>query len=176
MGYSIDAGIELSVDNVTWYQITDDNRQPIKVEYDVIEKTSRMADGTLRRYTVARKHKFSTSWQNTWSSTANTSDNNKGGAWLKSFYEANVFFPIYIRLSIASVNTQNISTTSGFIPTEIQSSAQHYTSGDTYIPSQFAKLSGNMTYYGFITGFSFEVAKRNIKYDFVNMTFEFTEI
>ena len=65
MSYSINAGIEVSVghdisDNPTtdpaqmiWYNLTDDNRQPVKLGYEVIEKTNRMADGTLRRYVVA---------------------------------------------------------------------------------------------------------------------------
>lgn len=176
MSLSINAGLELSIDNSNWFNITDDNRQPIKIAYEVIEKTSRMADGTLRRYVVARKHKITASWQNTWSSTANTSDGNKGGAWLKSFYEANAFIPIYVRLTIASVNTQNISTTTGFTPTETAASQYLYTNTDTYVPSLFANQSSNMTYYGFITSFDYEVSKRNIKYDFVNINLEFTEI
>lgn len=176
MSSLINAGFEVSLDNTTWYYITDDNRQPIKIAYEVIEKTSRMADGTLRRYVVARKHKITASWQDTWSSTANTSDGNKGGAWLKSFYEANAFVPIYVRLTVASVNTQSISTTSGFTPTEVVASPYVYTNTDTYVPSFSANQSGNMTYYGFITNFDYEVSKRNIKYDFVNINIEFTEI
>jgi len=176
MSYAINAGFEISLDNSTWYYITDDNRQPIKISYEVIEKTSRMADGTLRRYVVARKHKITASWQNTWSSTSNTTDGNKGGAWLKSFYEANTFVPVYIRLSVASVNTQNISATTGFNPTETSVAQTSYNSADTYVPSIFANKSSNMTYYGFVTSFDYEVTKRNYKYDFVNINIEFTEI
>lgn len=176
MSSLINAGFEVSLDNTTWYYITDDNRQPIKIAYEVIEKTSRMADGTLRRYVVARKHKITASWQNTWSNTANTTDGNKGGSWLKSFYEANAFVPIYVRLTIASVNTQNISTTSGFTPTEVVASPYVYTNTDTYVPSYVANQSTNSTYSVFITSFDYEVVKRNKDFDLVNINIEFTEI
>jgi hypothetical protein len=177
MSYSLNAGIEVQgpLDNI-WYSITDDNRQPIKIVYEVIEKTNRMADGTLRRYVVARKHKISSSWQNTWSSTSNTSDGNKGMAWLKSYYEANIFIPINIRLTIASANTQNISTSPGFTPTETITNSYQYNSADTYIPSIVANQSSNMTYNVFITSFDYEILKRNKNFDLVNVNIEFTEI
>ena len=176
MTYAINAGLAVSTDYVNWYYITDDNRQPIKITYETVEKSSRMADGTLRKFVIARKHKITTSWQNTWSSSANTTDGTKGAAWLKSFYEANVFVPIYVRLSVASVNTQNIPTTSGAVITETVANSYSYTNGDTYIPSLFAKNSTNMVYHGFMTSFDYEVSKRNLKYDLVNMSIEFTEI
>ena len=186
MSYQLNAGVQLSVDynptnnSGTWYSITDDNRQPIKIGYEVIEKTNRMADGTLRRYVVARKHKITSSWQNTWSSSAVTSDGKKAGAWLKSFYEANVFIPIYLRLTVASVGTQNINTTSGFIPgvqgVESQTSSYSYSNNDTYVPSYVANQSTNMIYNVFITSFDYSVSKRNKSYDFVDISIEFTEI
>jgi hypothetical protein len=197
MSYQLNAGVQLSVDydpigkTGNWYSITDDNRQPIKIGYEVIEKTNRMADGTLRRYVVARKHKITSSWQMTWSSSAMTSDNKKGGAWLRSFYEANVFIPIYVRLTVASVGTQNINTTTGFIPgiqgVESPSGYYHssnrdtyvpysYSSSDTYVPSYVANQSTNMIYNVFITSFDYSVNKRNKSYDFVDISIEFTEI
>jgi len=176
MSYSINSGIEVSIDNSTWYKLTDDNRRPIKVAYEVIEKTNRMADGTLRRYVIARKHKITSSWQNVWSKTANSSDGNYAGAWMKSFYEANVFIPIYVRLTIASTNTQNINTTDGFIPTETVATNYVYTNGDTYVPSYVANNSNNMTYNVFMTAFDYEVVKRNKDFDLVNINIEFTEI
>lgn len=160
----------------TWYSITDDNRQPIDISYEVIEKTNRMADGTLRRYVVARKHKITTSWQSSWSATAQTSDGAKGLAWLKSYYEANVFVPINIRLTAGSVKTQNISTSPGFSPTETVTTPFQYNSADTYIPSIVANSSTNMTFNVFITAFTYNVVKRNKNFDLVDVTIEFTEI
>jgi hypothetical protein len=63
--YSSSAGLTIALASAptTTYQLTDHNRQPIKLDYEIIEKANRMADGTLRKYVVARKKKFSTSWQ-----------------------------------------------------------------------------------------------------------------
>lgn len=177
MSYSLNAGIELQ-DPVTgeWYQITDDNRQPIKITYEVIEKTNRMADGTLRRYVVARKHKVTASWQSTWSSTTQTSDGGKGMAWLMSYYEGNVFAPVFLRLTAASVNTQDLSSRPfGPIPETI-TTPYNYNPADTYVPSIVANSSDNLTYHVFITNFDYEVVKRNKNFDLVNVNIEFTEI
>lgn len=171
MAHILNAGIEIQGFDGTWYQLTDDNRQPIKIGYEVIEKTNRMADGTLRRYVIARKHKITASWQNVWSLSSMTSDGKKAGAWIKSFYEANVFIPINVRLTVSSMNTQNISTTSGFIP-----GTAGVETTDTYIPSLTANNSGNMVYNVFITSFDYEVVKRNQNFDMVNINIEFTEI
>lgn len=52
-----------STDNgVTWNKITDHNRSPLSISVERIEKKNRMADGTLRRYTVAKKRTFSMDW------------------------------------------------------------------------------------------------------------------
>jgi len=172
MSHILNAGVDVQGADGNWYSLTDDNRQPIKIAYEVIEKTSRMADGTLRRYVIARKHKITASWQNVWSKSSMSSDAGKAGAWIKSFYEANVFIPINVRLTVASMNTQNISTTSGFVPGGVGG----YETSDTYIPSLTANSSGNMVYNVFITSFDYEVVKRNKDFDLVNINIEFTEI
>ena len=105
MAYQIKAGIAVSLDNATWIYLTDHNRQPVKIVFEVIEKTNRMADGTLRRYVIARKHKISTSWKMLPSKTAETVDGNKSGSWMQSFYEANVFVPVYVKLINAQIVT-----------------------------------------------------------------------
>jgi hypothetical protein len=154
---------------MVWYQLTDDNREPIKISYEVIEKTNRMADGTLRRYVIARKHKITASWANVWSKSTISTDygTNKGkaGAWLRSFYEANVFVPIYVKIIASSETTQNLQTSTPFVPNE-----------DTYVQPFNASSSANMVYNVFMTQFDYEVLKRNRDYDMVNMNIEFTEI
>lgn len=45
-----------------WVKVTDHNRAPIDVAVERIETKERMADGTLRRYVVAKKRSWSTSW------------------------------------------------------------------------------------------------------------------
>jgi len=47
---------------VAWRKITDHNRSPISIDTERIENKKRMADGTLRRYVVAKKRSWSCSW------------------------------------------------------------------------------------------------------------------
>jgi len=176
----LQTGIQVSLtgDAGTWYKLTDHNRQPIHVTYDVVEKTNRMADGTLRRYVVARKHKFTASWSLVPSLTEQTVDykstdsySGKAGAWMKSFYEANVFVPIKVRIISAGLTTQNINSTEGFPPDE-----------NTYYSSfQAPTDADNPVYTAYITNFDYEVVKRNAGgrgkgFDLVNITIEFTEV
>jgi hypothetical protein len=171
----IQSGIQVSLDGTTWYKLTDDNRDPFKIAYEVIDKTSRMADGTLRRYVVARKHKITTSWKLTTSWTPETSDyksgdttTGKGGAWIKAFYEANVFNPVYVKI----INAGETVPTSGSYPDE----TTYYSSKDA------ATDTDNKTYITYITAFDYEVVKRAVGgtkstgRDLVNITIEFTEV
>jgi hypothetical protein len=159
----INSGLAVSVDNgTTWYNLTDDNRQPIKITFEVIEKTNRMADGQLRRYVIARKHKLSTSWQMVASKTALTSDLGKAGAWMQSFYEANVFTPVLVKLTSSQINPVT-ELVAGQVPDE-----------DTYYKSAKEVVADRYTTY--ITNFDYEVVKRNREYDLVNINIEFTEV
>jgi hypothetical protein len=49
-------------DGNTWNKITDHNRQPIAVAPMRIENSNRMANGTLRRYVVAKKKEWTITW------------------------------------------------------------------------------------------------------------------
>jgi len=62
MAYALQAGIHVSIDKVTWFKLTDHNRQEISINPTVIEKENRMANGTLRKFIVAKKDIISTSW------------------------------------------------------------------------------------------------------------------
>lgn len=43
-------------------KVSDHNRAPLQVSYEFIERKARMAKGTLRKYQVAKKRTWSTSW------------------------------------------------------------------------------------------------------------------
>jgi hypothetical protein len=63
MGWKENAIMYWSSDNgTTWSKISDHNRDPLSVGWTRIERKNRMADGTLRRYTVGKKRTFSTGW------------------------------------------------------------------------------------------------------------------
>lgn len=172
MAHLLHAGIAVSTDGTTWYRLTDDNRSPIKINFEVIEKTSRMADGTLRRYVVARKHKISMSWQAITSLSTQTSDYVAGtsgyaGAWLRSFYEANVFVPVKVKLIISKVTTSNDPTYGAFVVDDNTYKSAFYIDKTGGVPDQYDT---------YITNFDYEVLKRSSTHDIVNMTLEFTEI
>lgn len=68
--------------------ITDHNRSELTIDVERIEKKQRMADGTMRKYIVADKRTFSTSWQNLPHSSSYTVDGFWGARQLKTFYDA----------------------------------------------------------------------------------------
>jgi hypothetical protein len=83
--YPITQGVELSLnyDPSTgygdWYKLSDHNRQPIGISYDLIEQADRMANGTLRKYVVARKFKITADWQDFPTLDSNLVDYNGSG-------------------------------------------------------------------------------------------------
>jgi hypothetical protein len=169
----IQSAIQVSLDQTTWYKLTDHNRDPFKIGYEVIDKTSRMADGTLRRYVIARKHKVTASWKMTTSLDSDAVDYNssdsttgKAGAWMRAFYEANVFNPVYIKL----INAADDLPISG-----------NYPNTATYNSSFDAPASAEI-YQTYITSFDYEVVKRGLSgnisagRDLVNISIEFTEV
>lgn len=68
--------------------ITDHNRSPLSVSNERIEKSNRMANGTLRKYVVADKRTFEVSWEMIPKSTAKTVDGYWGGDAMETFFYA----------------------------------------------------------------------------------------
>jgi hypothetical protein len=64
MSWQNNAIMYWSTDQTTWNMISDHNRDTLQISVDRIENSNRMANGTLRRYTVAKKREFSTTWSN----------------------------------------------------------------------------------------------------------------
>lgn len=158
MAYPISAGIELSLDGSTWYKLTDHNRKEIQSSFELIESQSRMANGKMRKYVVAKKNKFSTNWSYIPTKTAETVDGNKSAAWLDAFYKANAGLPIYVKFISSEIDP---APTAGAIPSD----------------SNFkTSTTGSQTYNVFITDFSTTLMHRTTVSDYVTMNIEFTEI
>lgn len=157
MAYAINAGIEISLNNSTWYKLTDHNRSDIEIGSELIEKSSRMANGTMRKYVIAKKNTISTSWSRVPSQTTYTVDENKSSEWLEAFYNANVGMPIYVKVTRAKETTPS----TGVAPNEA---------------TRATSLTATTIYQAFITSFSTTVVWRTPDRDFVNMNIEFTEI
>src|SRR5689334_1520192 len=62
MAWTDNALMFWSTNGTAWNKITDHNRSPLDIDYERIEKKSRMVEGTLRRYSRAKKRTFSVSW------------------------------------------------------------------------------------------------------------------
>lgn len=157
MAYAIDAGIQISLNNSTWYKLTDHNRSEIQISQQVIERSSRMANGTMRKYVVAKKNVIGVSWERVPSQTTYTVDGNKSSEWLEAFYNANVGMPIYVKITRAKETTPS----TGSAPNE---------------STRVTSSTGTTTYQAFITNFSTSVTWRTADRDFVSMNIEFTEI
>lgn len=67
-------------------KVTEHNRAPLDVSWDSIETSQRMIDGTLRKWVVARKRTWSTSWDMVPHSNIRTVDGGWGGEEMKAFY------------------------------------------------------------------------------------------
>jgi len=82
------AGAALFIQDVdnAWQQLTEHNRSPIAIDTERIEKTSRMANGSLRKLFIADKKSISTSWSMVPSYTTMTVDGGWGAENIKDFY------------------------------------------------------------------------------------------
>jgi hypothetical protein len=157
MAYRIEAGVQVSLDGVTWYKLTDHNRSKIQVNPTLIESQQRMANGTMRKYVIAKKTTISTSWEMIPSKSSMTVDANRSSAWLDSFYMANAGIPIKVKI----VSSGNTDVEAGNYPS------------DTTFQSALTKYD---VYSVYITKYSSTVRHRNVTGDYVDMEIEFTEI
>lgn len=112
--------------NPIGYTLTDHNRQPLQISYETIENSARMANGTLRRYITANKKKIAISWDMVPAGGGYTfaADSNLGAAWLKSFYEENIYKPVWVKLTYAEegwrfANTQAANRSSNNMSTNV---------------------------------------------------------
>jgi hypothetical protein len=149
MAYFLEAGIQVSLDNVNWQKLTDHNRDPIDISTEVIETQARMANGRMKKYVVAQKNTISVSWNYVPSKTSETADLNHGAAWIESFYRSNVGSPIYLKV----------------VASELNSSGNFVTA-----------KTGSEVYTVFMNSFSKTIVNRTRISDYVNMSIDFTEV
>jgi len=171
MSYSINAGLSLSADGgTTWYDLSDHNRQPIQYAPQRIEQVQRMANGTMRKFVVANKAIYDTSWQALPSATQTitsqsgvsltsykpTVDGKMGAGFMKAFYDKYVFQPILLKLTFAIDNA----------------------TGTGHVPSQSASplTSNHQILTVFMTDFKYTINKRLTLIDYIDVSMQFTEV
>lgn len=174
--FQLAQGVQISVDNTNWYSLTDHNRQPISITYTLVEQSDRMANGTFRKYVIGRKFVIKVDWKDVPTLDSNLVDwdgNTFGPAWIKSFYEANSFNPIYVRFNFAKDQGYITGTPT---PNTIPDSTTYRDTKATGI------AQSGQTYNAFMTTFTYEISSRmpgtssSTGYDYVNLSIEFTEI
>lgn len=92
--------------------LSDHNRTELNVDVERIETVKRMANGTMRKYVVADKRTFSTSWTELPSLNNYTVDGYAGADALESFYNTHKgAFPLYIHLDVNVMQTYTVMFT-----------------------------------------------------------------
>ena len=76
-----------ATDTPTWVKLSEHNRQPMSINQNRIQKVTRMSNGTLRKFFIADKREFSTSWNMLPSFSNMTVDAGYGAVDLKSYFE-----------------------------------------------------------------------------------------
>lgn len=92
--------------------ISDHNRADLSVNIERIETVKRMANGTMRKYVVADKRTFSTSWTDLPSDNKFTVDGFAGADSIESFYNTNKGeFNLYVHLDNNTVESYKVMLT-----------------------------------------------------------------
>jgi hypothetical protein len=74
--------------------LSDHSRSPLSVNYEVIENSQRMANGTLRKYIISKKRNLTCSWDMLPTSSDLVVDNNASALSMKRFFEINNVYPM----------------------------------------------------------------------------------
>lgn len=70
----------------TWYQISDHGRDALSISVERLENKQRMANGTMRRYVVAKKYSFSMAYTNLPSVATSFLANGQPGQWMEDWH------------------------------------------------------------------------------------------
>lgn len=150
------AGITLYLEDPTLnstavgYLLTDHNRDPIQISYDTQALSQRMVQGQLRRFITSNKRKIVTDWKNIPSAGGFnfTADGNLGGAFMKSFYEQNVYYPVWIKVTYSTENwfVANNAAYGAVTSAQIYSgSSISQTTNPTFNPTYANALASNVS-------------------------------
>ena len=126
--------------------LSDHSRSPLSVSYDVLSKSDRMADGTLKKYVVARKKIIQCQWTMLPTIRTQVADANADARDMKEFYESN----LYRQMSMTLHYNRNFAERVGGSYTE-----------------------SVLVYWD---NFSFDVVKRYKDFDYWDVTAEFVEV
>lgn len=113
--YARDLYVDPSDTTKSWIKLSEHNRSEITIDTDRIEQVQRMANGTLRKFFIADKKKFTVSWNMLPGTRGYTVDGQWGALDLIEFYKSSEGQSTFdIRLNFAKSGTNQES--SGYEP------------------------------------------------------------
>lgn len=98
-----------STGTTAYTKLSEHNRQPVQLNPIRIEKTSRMANGFLRKIFVADKQSFSTSWVMLPSYSTMTVDGGMGAEDIRTFYANKGTGSFKIKIAYSSTRTEEMT-------------------------------------------------------------------
>jgi len=90
-------------------KLSEHNRAPIDIGYNRIEKSDRMADGSMRKFIVANKKTVSTSWSVLPSYSTMTLDTGYGALDLRYLYETSGLSPVTLTIYYSPTRTESLT-------------------------------------------------------------------
>lgn len=168
--------LEWSDDNgTTWYKVPDHGRQTLNVAYDRTETRQRMANGYMRRYTVAKKRTWTVSWNNMPSATTGTGAQflygygivAGGGLWIQNWHDTHDD-SFLMRIRAGKDITGTVDTGNNPVPTQPI---------DTIDPVAAAlwTAGGQKGIKVMVTDFSKEIVRRGKDFDLWNLDIQLEE-
>ena len=141
------------------FEFTEHNRSSLPIQYEQIETTQRMANGTMRKFVVAKKKTIQLAWSMLPSRTNLTVDGKYGAEGIKDLYDTYCFKPLTVELRYH------------------QSTPTSFSSDNSAEVSSLTAETLTM----FISGFSYDVKKRlndsgSTGFDYVDVSISFTEV
>lgn len=89
-------------------KITDHNRSELSVSVERLENTKRMANGTMRKFVIADKRRFSVSWSELPHSQSYTVDGFWGGKEIESWYNVHTE-PFVLKITYGDATTVSVT-------------------------------------------------------------------
>jgi hypothetical protein len=103
-----------NTDTPSWVKLSEHNRSPVSLDTQRIERSQRMANGSLRKIFIADKKNISTSWSMLPSYSTMTVDSGYGAADLKSFYHGKGTGAFKVKISYNGVSGRDEILTAVF--------------------------------------------------------------
>lgn len=101
----IDTGTDAATP--TWTKLSEHNRQPVSLDTNRIERSERMANGTMRKIFIADKYTIQVSWNMLPSLNTMTVDGGYGAEQIRSFYKGKGIGSFKLKISYNGVSARD---------------------------------------------------------------------